>query len=98
MDLWAVGVYDFHLAEATFWDLTIEEYGVLMKRHEAAQHREDLRAAMVAAAVYNVNRPSSARPITPEQLLGQPRTVEQRPGVDLLAKAREITAMFGGKV
>ena len=60
------------------------------------EQRLNYRAAMVVAAIYNVNRDPKKRkkPYTPEEILG---IKKQRTG-DMKAQAEAITGYLGGKV
>ncbi len=39
-----------------FWELTVREIEVVLNRREEEERRENLRAGLIAAAIYNVHR------------------------------------------
>ena len=54
------------------------------------------RAAMVVAAIYNVNRDPKKRkkPYTPEEILGE----KKQTSGDMLEMAKSLTVIHGGEV
>jgi len=90
-------VVSFGLTPDDAWRLTIPEYSVLIGQLNDNEHRMNYRAAMIVAAIYNVNRGKSRKnkPFTPEEILGIKR--EQKPD-EMLDMARKITQRFGGEV
>ncbi len=62
------------------------------------ERRHNYRAAMVVAAIYNVNRGKERKnkPFTPEEILGEKKKEDK--GNDMLEAAKAWTAAMGGEV
>jgi hypothetical protein len=62
--------------DALFWELTATEtrtlLEALMRRDGERERSALLRAGLVAAAVYNVNRKKGARPLQPKDFVREP--------------------------
>ena len=96
MDLWAIARYDLGIADAEFWGLTLKKFDALTRRCNEIEKRNDWRAAMICASIYEQNRDKKkrARPFTPADFLEkEPPTVQE-----LIAKAAAITYDLGGEV
>ena len=82
------------LKPAEFWRLTFAEFKLIVDGFVETERRANYRAAMVVAAIYNVNRDPKKRkdPYTPEEILGEKKetaTVET---------AKALTELYGGIV
>ena len=49
MELWAIGRHDLGLSSDEFWELTLEEFGALVKRRQIAQ-RDALQGPILICA------------------------------------------------
>ena len=76
--------------------MTFAEMKVMMEGFSERERRDNYRAAMIVAAIYNVNMDSKKRknPYTPAEILGEDK---QRP-TDMLATAKTLTEFYGGEV
>jgi hypothetical protein len=92
-----MAVYDFKVDMDKAWRLTISDIYVLMKRFSDDERRKNYRAAMVMAAIFNVNRDPKKRkkPYTPEEILGEKKEKKDN---DMLQTAKSLTKLFGGEV
>ena len=91
-----MAVYDFNIDIDKAWRLTIPDIYALSKRFTDAERRQNYRAAMFVAAIYNVNRGKDRKnkPYTPEEILGEKK---QKPK-DMLEMAKCLTELHGGEV
>ena len=91
-----MGVCEFGLTPDDAWRLTLPELNYLVNYAEIKEHNKYYRAAMIVAAIYNVNRDTSKRkePYTPEDILGKSKNSEDK----LIEKAKVLTEFFGGEV
>ena len=89
-------VYDIGINPDSAWRLTLLDIHVLMKRFNDDERRKNYRAAMIVAAIYNVNRDQKKKkkPYTPEEILGEKK---QKPN-NMLEMAKSLTRMYGGEV
>ena len=55
-----------------FWDLTLREVEAVLKRCIGHARDANLRAGLVAATIYNVNRRKGTRMLKPSDFLTQP--------------------------
>jgi hypothetical protein len=82
-----------------FWRLTLREIEAVIDRHIEAERQRTLRAAFVAAAIYNVNRKKGAKIIQATDLIREPpkpedyMTVEESRAM-LNAWAKSINADY----
>jgi hypothetical protein len=63
LDLWAIARYDLSLSLGEFEELTPASFQALCKRRNIRFKYERFTAAIVASAIYNVNRPSADAPL-----------------------------------
>jgi hypothetical protein len=90
-------VYDIGINPDRAWRLTILDIHVLMKRFKDDERRKNYRAAMIVAAIFNVNRnpKKQKNPYTPEEILGEKKEKKDN---DMLQTAKSLTKLFGGEV
>ena len=69
---------------------------LLIDGYQERERRDNYRAAMVVAAIYNVNMDTKKRkkPYTPAEILGEDK---QKPK-DMLDTAKTLTEFYGGEV
>ena len=69
---------------------------LLIDGYQERERRDNYRAAMVVAAIYNVNIDTKKRkkPYTPAEILGEDK---QKPA-DMLDTAKTLTEFYGGEV
>ena len=69
---------------------------LLMQGYNERERNDNYRAAMVVAAIYNVNRDQKKKkePYTPAEILGE---TKQKP-VDMVETAKTLTEFYGGEV
>ena len=81
---------------AEFWRMTFAEMNLIISGFNERERRDNYRAAMVVAAIYNVNMDTKKRkkPYTPAEILGE----KKNDGKDMIDAAKNLTIMFGGKV
>ena len=89
-----MAVYDFGVDTEQAWRLTIPDIHALTKKMVENERRENYRAAMIVAAIYNVNRDPKKRnkPFTPEEILGEKKKTNMR------ETAKMLTELHGGEV
>ena len=80
---------------AEFWRMTFAEMNLIISGFNERERRDNHRAAMVVAALYNVNMNTKKRkkPYTPAEILG-----EDKQDQSMIEVAKNLTIMFGGKV
>jgi hypothetical protein len=76
--------------------MTFAEMKIMLDGFTERERRDNYRAAMIVAAIYNVNRDTKKRnkPYTPAEILGEDK---QKPK-DMLKTADHLTEFFGGEV
>lgn len=91
-----MAVYNFGVDTDKAWRLTIPDLNVLSKRLTDSEYRMNYRAAMVVAAIYNVNRDPKKRkkPYTPEEILGKGKQETS----DMLSMAKRLTEAHDGEI
>ena len=69
---------------------------LMIDGYQERERRDNYRAAMVVAAIYNVNMDTKKRkkPYTPAEILGE---TKQKP-VDMVETAKTLTEFYGGEV
>ena len=89
-----MAVCDFGLLPDDAWRLTLSEFNILAEHTGNKEWAQYYRAAMIVAAIYNVNRDPKKRkePFTPDDILGKPK------GNDMLETAKTLTEFYGGEV
>lgn len=69
--MWAIAKYDLRLLDSEFWDLSLAQFMMLIKRHHEKQKAEMFKVGVIGATLYNVApRGKNAKVITPENFLG----------------------------
>ena len=91
-----MGVCELGLSCGDAWRLTLSEINHLVNYTEKREYILNYRAAMIVAAIYNVNRDVKKKkePYTPAEILGEPK---QKP-VDMIETAKTLTEFYGGEV
>ena len=91
-----MGVCEFGLTPKDAWRLTLSDLNYLVNYAEIKEYNKYYRAAMIVAAIYNVNRDVDKRkePYTPEDILGKGKDANDK----LIEKAKVLTEFFGGEV
>ncbi|MDD4986684.1 MAG: hypothetical protein PHQ43_13065 [Dehalococcoidales bacterium] len=56
LEVWSIARYDLQLSEAEFWDMSVDEFDALLKRHNLRLEREDARAALICSVMANIFR------------------------------------------
>ena len=76
--------------------MTFAEMNLIISGFNERERRDNYRAAMVVAAIYNVNRDTKKRkkPYSAAEVLGEGKQEKQ----DMVDVARNLTILFGGKV
>ena len=89
-----MAVCDFGLSPDEAWRLTLPDLYALSNYNGKKEYANYYRAAMIIAAIYNVNRDPKKRkePFTPDDILGKPK------GNDMLETAMTLTEFYGGEV
>ena len=89
-----MAVCGFGLSTDDAWRLTIPEINDLSKFYNTQEKAKFYRAAMIVAAIYNVNMDTKKRskPFTPDEILGDKK------GNDMLETAMTLTEFYGGEV
>ena len=81
------------LKPAEFWRMTFKEINLIIKGFNERERRDNYRAAMIVAAIYNTGTDISKRkPYTPAEILGEKQET------DMVETARNLTEFFGGEV
>lgn len=94
--MWAIGRYDLRLTSEEFWSLSLRETFLLIDRWDAAEQRQDRRAAIAPCILANVHRGKDQKPYKIEDFMPGGRkkqTVE-----DHMALLEAVTKAFGGTV
>ena len=88
--------YEIGLKPEEFWRSNFRELKLLVEAHNRRERNNNYRAAMVMAAIYNVNRGKDRKnkPYTPEEILGEKK---QQPS-DMVEMAKGLTELHGGEV
>lgn len=88
------------LAEDVFWRLTLRQLDALIKRHVAAQERNDWRTGLICSVLANINRDTQKRkePYSPEEFMPTKRKVKRKQSPEeMLMALRLWNAAIGGK-
>ena len=82
------------LKPAEFWRMTFREINLIIDGFNERERRNNYRAAMIVAAIYNVNMDTKKRknPYTPAEILGEEKEN------DMVETAKNLTEFFGGEV
>ena len=81
---------------AEFWCLTFAEMRLIAEGYNERERNKNYRAAMIVAAIYNVNRDPKKRKkaYTPEEILGEKK---QKPE-EMMEMAKDLTVIHDGEV
>ena len=76
--------------------MTFAEMNLIISGFNERERRDNYRAAMVVAAIYNVNMDTKKRkkPYTPAEILGEGKQDKQ----NMIEVAKNLTVLFGGEV
>ena len=82
------------LKPAEFWRMTFREINLIIDGFNERERRNNYRAAMIVAAIYNVNMDTKKRknPYTPAEILGEKKEN------NMVETAKNLTEFFGGEV
>ena len=76
--------------------MTFKEINLIIEGFNERERRDNYRAAMIVAAIYNVNMDTKKRkkPYTPAEIMGD----DEKKPEEMLETAKGLTEFFGGEV
>lgn len=97
MVLWSIGRYDLRLSEDEFWQLTLKEFNLLMKRHKEQRSAELYNSALICATIANVNR-SKGKHFQPSDFMPKEKKKKKMSIAEMVQALKAITAQNGGEI
>ena len=95
IDLWAYAIYDLRLSDAQFWRLTLFEFNLLSKRHNAEIKRQQYQTGLICAVIANSNR-GKGKALKPEDFM--PKEKKRQTINEMKRFLENLTVAFGGEV
>ena len=97
MVLWSIGRYDLRLSEDEFWQLSLKEFNLLMKRHKEQRSAELYNSALICATIANVNR-SKGKHFQPSDFMPKEKKKKKMNINEMAEILKAITLANGGEV
>ena len=96
--MWSFGVRNLRLSDREFWDLTLAQFDVLVRRYKGEQRRLDYRSAMICSILAEINRDRKRRikPFSPEDFMPK-EEAKERDDPKMERALRRISQMLEGK-
>ena len=93
LEVWAIARYDLGLTEDEFWNLSIDEFNALLKRHNLKQEREDSRAAMICTVIANIFRGKGKPYKITDFMPSKPRQKRNQTPVEMVEMLKCFTSL-----